>query len=99
MTEFMGLLYGDYDAKAEGFLPGGASLHNCMSAHGPDAESWEKATRAELKPQKIDNTMAFMFESRYAMRLTRYAVESSELQHDYFEGWQGLKKQFSPPHA
>ena len=75
MTEFMGLLYGDYDAKAEGFLPGGASLHNCMSAHGPDAESWEKATRAELKPQKIDNTMAFMFESRYAMRLTRYAVE------------------------
>ena len=68
-----------------------------MSAHGPDAESWEKATRAELKPQKIDNTMAFMFESRYAMRLTPYAIESSELQHDYFEGWQGLKKHFSAP--
>src|SRR3984893_17214305 len=96
MTEFMGLLYGAYDAKAEGFLPGGASLHNCMSAHGPDAESWAKATRAELKPHKIENTMAFMFESRYAMRLTRYAVESSELQHDYFEGWQGLEKHFSP---
>ena len=75
MTEFMGLLYGQYDAKAEGFLPGGASLHNCMSAHGPDAESWAKATRAELKPHKIENTMAFMFESRYAMRLTRYATE------------------------
>jgi homogentisate 1,2-dioxygenase len=99
MSEFMGLLYGAYDAKAEGFLPGGASLHNCMSAHGPDAESWETATRAELKPQKIDNTMAFMFESRYAVRLTRYAVESSQLQHDYFEGWQGLKKQFSPPQS
>jgi len=70
-----------------------------MSAHGPDAESWEKATHAELKPQKIDNTMAFMFESRYAMRLTRYAVESSELQHDNFEGWLGLKKQFSAPQS
>jgi homogentisate 1,2-dioxygenase len=95
MTEFMGLLYGAYDAKAEGFLPGGASLHNCMTAHGPDAETWERASKAELKPHKIENTMAFMFESRYAMRLTRFAVESSELQHDYFEGWQGLEKHFS----
>jgi homogentisate 1,2-dioxygenase len=94
MTEFMGLLHGEYDAKAEGFLPGGASLHNCMTAHGPDAESWRKATQAELKPHKIVDTMAFMFESRFAMRLTRYAVESSELQHDYFEGWQGLDKHF-----
>ena len=95
MAEFMGLLYGAYDSKAEGFLPGGASLHNCMTAHGPDAETWERATKAELKPHKVEDTMAFMFESRFAMRLTRYAVESSELQHDYFEGWQGLKKYFS----
>jgi homogentisate 1,2-dioxygenase len=95
MTEFMGLLHGVYDAKAEGFLPGGCSLHNCMTAHGPDAETWARATRAELKPHKIENTMAFMFESRFAMRLTRYAIESSELQHDYFEGWQGLEKHFS----
>jgi homogentisate 1,2-dioxygenase len=95
MTEFMGLLHGEYDAKAEGFLPGGASLHNCMTAHGPDAETWERATKAQLKPHKIEDTMAFMFESRFAMRLTRYAVESSELQHDYFEGWQGLEKHFS----
>jgi homogentisate 1,2-dioxygenase len=95
MTEFMGLLHGSYDAKAEGFLPGGASLHNCMTAHGPDAETWERATRADLKPHKVEDTMAFMFESRFAMRLTRYAVESSELQHDYFEGWQGLAKHFS----
>jgi homogentisate 1,2-dioxygenase len=94
MTEFMGLVHGAYDAKAEGFLPGGASLHNCMTAHGPDAETWARATRAELKPHKIEDTMAFMFESRFAMRLTRYAVESSELQHDYFEGWQGLEKHF-----
>jgi len=95
MSEFMGLLYGVYDAKAEGFLPGGASLHNCMSAHGPDAETWARATQSELRPHKIENTMAFMFESRFAMRLTRYAMESSELQHDYFEGWQGLNKHFA----
>jgi len=94
MTEFMGLLYGEYDAKAEGFLPGGASLHNCMTAHGPDAESWERASKAQLKPHKIEDSLAFMFESRLAMRLTRYAVESSELQHDYFEGWQGLERHF-----
>ena len=95
MTEFMGLLHGVYDAKAEGFLPGGASLHNCMSAHGPDAETWRRATDAALAPHKIDDTMAFMFESRFAMRLTRHAVESAELQHDYFEGWQGLERHFS----
>jgi homogentisate 1,2-dioxygenase len=95
MTEFMGLLHGVYDAKAEGFLPGGASLHNCMTAHGPDAETWRRATREELKPHKIEDTMAFMFESRFVMRLTRYAAESSQLQHDYFEGWQGLEKHFS----
>jgi homogentisate 1,2-dioxygenase len=94
MTEFMGLLYGRYDAKAEGFLPGGASLHNCMTAHGPDAETHERASNAELKPHKLTDTMAFMFESRFAMRLTRYAIESAELQHDYFEGWQGLKRRF-----
>ena len=94
MTEFMGLLYGRYDAKAEGFLPGGASLHNCMTAHGPDAETHERATHAELKPHKLVDTMAFMFESRFAMRLTRHAIESAELQHDYFEGWQGLKRRF-----
>ena len=66
-----------------------------MTAHGPDAETWAaRVERAELKPHKVEDTMAFMFESRYAMRLTRYAVESSELQHDYFEGWQGLEKHF-----
>jgi homogentisate 1,2-dioxygenase len=94
MTEFMGLLYGRYDAKAEGFLPGGASLHNCMTAHGPDAETHERASNAELKPHKLTDTMAFMFESRFAMRLTRQAVASAELQHDYFEGWQGLQRRF-----
>ena len=94
MCEFMGLVHGQYDAKAEGFVPGGASLHNCMSAHGPDTTTFERASTAELKPQKLDDTLAFMFESRFAMRLTRDALESAELQHDYFEGWQGLTKRF-----
>ena len=95
MCEFMGLIKGVYDAKAEGFLPGGASLHNCMSAHGPDAETFARASTAALAPHKIEDTMAFMFESRLAMRLTRYATELSELQHDYFAGWQGLRRHFA----
>lgn len=94
MSEFMGLCFGQYDAKEEGFVPGGASLHNQMSAHGPDMEAYEKASNAELKPMKLSGTMAFMFESRYIIRPTKYAMETSELQHEYFEVWQKLKKNF-----
>ena len=94
MNEFMGLVFGEYDAKAEGFLPGGASLHNCMSGHGPDAETWEKASQAELKPVKLDNTLAFMFETGLPVRPTKFALETKILQHEYFECWQGLKKHF-----
>jgi len=96
MNEFMGLLMGEYDAKAEGFLPGGASLHNCMSGHGPDAETYEKASTAELKPQYLDDTMAFMFETRFICRPTKFAMETAELQHEYYRCWQGLKKHFHP---
>ena len=96
MNEFMGLIRGQYDAKAEGFLPGGASLHNCMSGHGPDAESFEKASNAELKPQYLGDTLAFMFETRFVCRPTKYAMDTAELQHEYFECWQGLKKHFDP---
>jgi len=96
MSEFMGLCFGQYDAKEEGFVAGGASLHNQMSAHGPDAEAFEKASNAELKPQKLSGTMAFMFESRYIIRPTKYAMETAELQHEYFEVWQKLKKNFKP---
>jgi len=92
MSEYMGLIHGQYDAKEEGFVAGGGSLHNCMSAHGPDLDAFEKATNAELKPQKIDNTLAFMFESRYIIRPTRFAMETDALQKDYFECWQGLRK-------
>ena len=96
-SEFMGLIHGAYDAKAEGFSPGGASLHNCMSGHGPDAESFEKATRADLsKPDHIRDTMAFMFETRCIIKPTRYALESSQLQAEYFECWQGLTKHCDP---
>lgn len=99
MNEFMGLVHGAYDAKAEGFLPGGASLHNCMAGHGPDAESFERAVAAELKPQYLDNTLAFMFETQLVIRPTEFAMNTSILQHEYYECWQGLKKHFNPKPA
>jgi homogentisate 1,2-dioxygenase len=96
-SEFMGLVHGAYDAKAEGFVPGGASLHNSMTGHGPDAETFEKASRADTtNPDVIRDTMAFMFESRGVWRPTRQAIESAELQDDYFRCWQGLQKHFDP---
>ena len=97
MSEFMGLIYGEYDAKpGAGFMPGGSSLHNSMSAHGPDAAAFEMASSADLAPQKLDDTMAFMFESRYLIRPTRFAMECRELQGDYAACWKGLKKHFNP---
>jgi len=94
-SEFMGLIHGVYDAKAEGFLPGGASLHNCMTGHGPDAETFEKASTADLaQPTRIRDTMAFMFETRQVIRPTRFALESAQLQPEYYRCWQGLAKHF-----
>lgn len=96
-SEFMGLVHGAYDAKAEGFVPGGASLHNCMTGHGPDAETFEKATNADTsKPHYITDTMAFMFETRNILRPTQWALECPELQRNYTDCWQGLKKNFNP---
>jgi homogentisate 1,2-dioxygenase len=94
MSEYMGLVYGQYDAKEEGFVPGGGSLHNQMSAHGPDLDAFEKASNADLQPQKLSGTLAFMFESRYVIRPTRFAMETDALQPEYFEVWQKLKKNF-----
>ena len=94
MSEYMGLIYGQYDAKEEGFVPGGGSLHNQMSAHGPDQDAFEKASNAELQPQKLEGTMAFMFESRYIIRPTRFAMECPQLQKGYGDVWQGLRKNF-----
>jgi homogentisate 1,2-dioxygenase len=96
-SELMGLVHGVYDAKSEGFAPGGASLHNSMSGHGPDAETFEKATRADLsQPDRIRDTMAFMFETRWVLKPTQQALESAALQDDYYRCWQGLKKHFHP---
>jgi len=96
MNEFMGLIDGAYDAKAEGFMPGGVSLHNCMSAHGPDNATAEKAMAAELKPHKIEQTMAFMFETGKVLRPSLHALESSQLQSDYDACWSGIARTFKP---
>jgi len=96
-SEFMGLVHGAYDAKAEGFAPGGCSLHNCMSGHGPDAETFEKASNADTSQvHYLRDTMAFMFETRSVIRPTAQALQSPQLQSEYYQCWQGLKKHFNP---
>ena len=97
MNEFMGLINGSYDAKAEGFLPGGSSLHNCMSGHGPDVTSFEGASHAELKPHKIDGSMAFMFETRWVLKPTDFAMATPQLQADYDACWGTFTKYFRAP--
>ena len=94
MSEFMGLIEGTYDAKEKGFEPGGMSLHNCMTPHGPEADVFETASNAKLEPQRYENTMAFMFESRYVIAPTQFALAASEKQADYLKCWDGLKKFF-----
>jgi homogentisate 1,2-dioxygenase len=99
MSEFMGLVFGVYDAKPQGFVPGGISLHNCMTPHGPDAEAFQRASTVELKPERLRGTLAFMFETRYPQRVTRFAAESPQLQADYADCWAGLPDRFTPPAA
>lgn len=97
MSEFMGLVYGQYDAKTGGgFVPGGISLHNTMLPHGPDMDAFEKASNAELKPHKLEGTMAFMFETRFTQRVTAFAAETPALQKDYGAYGRNLKKTFDP---
>jgi homogentisate 1,2-dioxygenase len=96
MSEFMGLVYGVYDAKPEGFTPGGISLHNTMLPHGPDTEAFEHASNVELKPVKLKNTLAFMFETRFRQRVTKYAATTPALQDNYIDCWKDLKKHFDP---
>ena len=95
MSEFMGLIYGVYDAKLEGFTPGGMSLHNCMLPHGPDKIAYDNATKGELKPVKLTNTLAFMFETRFPQHLTKFAAELDTLQENYAECWSPLEKNFT----
>ena len=94
MSEYMGLVSGEYDAKAEGFIPGGGSLHNTYASHGPDADTYAKASTADLKPQKLDGTLAFMFESRWTILPTRQAMEATFRQRDYDAVWSGLTRNF-----
>ncbi|WP_019956086.1 homogentisate 1,2-dioxygenase [Yoonia vestfoldensis] len=94
MSEMMGNIYGQYDAKPQGFVPGGLSLHNCMLPHGPDREAFEKASNADLQPDKLDNTMSFMFETRFPQHLTEFAAKEAPLQDDYVACWEGLEKHF-----
>ena len=90
MSEYMGLIHGTYDAKASGFLPGGGSLHNCFSAHGPDQATFAKASTETLTPVHQGNTLAFMFESRYVFEPSAYAMNSAALQRDYDAAWNGF---------
>jgi homogentisate 1,2-dioxygenase len=96
MSEYMGLIFGQYDAKAEGFVPGGASLHNCMSGHGPDAATFAAASKADLQPRYLAETLAFMFETRFIIHPTRFALSTEALQNDYWQCWQELQKNFVP---
>lgn len=96
MSEFMGLIQGVYDAKPHGFMPGGMSLHNTMLPHGPDTEAFEGASNVELKPHRQTDTMAFMFETRFPQRVTRFAADHASLQNDYADCWRDLKKHFDP---
>jgi homogentisate 1,2-dioxygenase len=94
-SEFMGLIHGAYDAKADGFVPGGSSVHNCMSGHGPDAATFDKASSADTRqPHKVSDTMAFMFETRNVLVPTEQALASPQLQGDYQACWAGIAKRF-----
>ena len=94
MTEFMGLIYGSYDAK-KSFLPGGASLHSCMTAHGPDATSYDRAVADPCEqPTYFSGGLAFMFETSHMLRLTQYARENQCLEANYGECWKDLPNRF-----
>ena len=94
MSELMGNIYGIYDAKPEGFVPGGVSLHNMMLPHGPDRDAFEGASNADLKAEKLDNTMSFMFETRFPQHLTDFAANEMPLQDDYIDCWADIEKKF-----
>lgn len=95
MSEWMGLIKGQYDAKPSGFVPGGASLHNCMSPHGPDAVALSQALKQACKPERYQDTLAFMFESLYVWQLTDFALDGPTRQKDYLACWQKIPKTFN----
>ena len=94
MSELMGNIYGQYDAKPQGFVPGGMSLHNMMLPHGPDKNAFEGASNSNLGPEKLENTMSFMFETRFPQHLTEFAAKEAPLQDDYIDCWTDIEKKF-----
>jgi homogentisate 1,2-dioxygenase len=94
MSELMGNIYGQYDAKPKGFVPGGISLHNMMLPHGPDKNAFENASNSNLGPEKLENTMSFMFETRFPQHLTEFAAREAPLQDDYIDCWNEIEKKF-----
>ena len=95
MSELMGNIHGVYDAKPQGFVPGGISLHNMMLPHGPDKAAFEAASSADLQPQRLSDTMSFMFETRFPQHLTEFAAQEAPLQDDYIDCWVDLAKKFN----
>lgn len=95
MNEFMGLISGEYDAKQEGFLPGGFSIHNCMTAHGPDYLSYQNAIKETLEPTYYNNTLAFMFEVKEPWLISKQAASHPAKQFNYSDCWQELSASFS----
>jgi len=98
MSEFMGMVWGKYDAKV-GFVPGGASLHSVMSAHGPDAPTFEAASAAPLAPRKFEEGLAFMFETNLLLKVAPWALEAPHRDRDYQKAWSALPKLFKAPAA
>lgn len=98
MSEFMGLIFGKYEAKENGFQPGGASLHSIMTPHGPDRNCFEGASNEELVPKRVaDGTQSFMFESSLSMAATKWGLDTCQkLDGSYYECWQTLEKHFKP---
>uniref|UniRef100_A0AAY4APQ3 Homogentisate 1,2-dioxygenase n=1 Tax=Denticeps clupeoides TaxID=299321 RepID=A0AAY4APQ3_9TELE len=98
MSEFMGLIKGHYEAKEEGFQPGGASLHSIMTPHGPDVDCFEKNSTATLKPERVaEGTMAFMFESSFSMAVTKWGLDTcNRVDKEYYKCWEPLRSHFNP---
>lgn len=94
MNELMGLVYGEYDAKKEGFTPGGISIHNCMTPHGPDFSTYEATVNQKLEPEEYENTLAFMFETRDIWQVTQEAMSHPSFQKNYIQCWEGFKQEF-----
>ena len=99
MSEFMGLIQGRYEAKEQGFMPGGATLHSMMTPHGPDAACFEMASNMQLKPCRVaEGTQSFMFESSLMLNVTEWAEKTcAKLEAEYFQCWAPLKKHFKMP--